>query len=1248
MTPAGGSPASPREWRIVDTSFLPWPLSEASSSPGASWEFDGLIVFVDIAGFTRLSEALGACGPEGTEQLHEILNEFFGALIDVMAAEGGHTVAFAGDSATVLFTPGNAVLERAHRAADTVQRVAATIRDRMTIAGPIDIEVKIGIGAGSIRARVLGDDERRRPVFDGSALDAAVAAEHGASAGETRTHSSVADLDVGREAPGWATGHSPDHSTTFLHPAIVERLANSSPELMAEHRAVTTLFCGYELDDLDSEDDFLRRALDIVDTYGGYLLEVEHGDKGAKFMMLFGAPVAHADSADRAMSAALACRELPGATTRIGVGTGRCFTGVIGNDRRRVWTVVGDTVNLAARLMQHAGSDEIQTDRRTASRVTDRFHLVAPSQPITVKGKDEPVLPHLLVGVAETPEAAAPTHDGMVGRSEEIAQLRQWLTAAAGGRGSTVLVCGPAGIGKSTLASAGKAAATEAGFASLNARFDLLTRTDGYGGLRSLLRTLLDEAHSEIDRHDIRQFALQSLIDPSGTDDHPVEANPEERRALAHSLVADLLAAVSRRTPHLLVIDDCQWIDPASQALIEDLGRISHRMPLVILLLTRPVPLEIDVDHRLDLDQLSDRDAASIARSQLPEGVTTFVVDAIGDRAGGNPLFVEELARQYEETGEVSSAPTLIDAVAAAVDRLPPREREALKRASVLGRSFPRTRFVSLALPSEHQSDPDEQLDRLLERGMLTVTQGSELQFRHDTLLEVSYDLLPFARRAVLHEQVGDLIESRAEGHRDEHLDELAYHYGRSRNTPKQRTYLRLAGDRAAELFTVETAIDYFRRLREITEGDEAAYADLRLGAMLEVAGNWPDSIAALRAAAGADDPSTRAPAQALVGRLLQSTGRTVEADRLLEAAVQTELSPSERLDVLAQASLAAYEAGSFDRQIEFVEEARVLISLDRSLDGKKAEVEARLGAALAGKGDADAARKQMASALDLARASGQRRLEGILLCDLASLATELGDINEASALFADALGLADEIGDRPTSALVLGNVADLMFQVSRFRPSDRLARTALGQVLTLGDRVGALYLLGGCGRTRRELGDIDGARDCLELGLTASESGPPALRTAFRLELGVTSALRGDLAAAERCFAAARDCADDPVSRCRSSLWLAVVLAETDSDRACSLLASVGDTPAVEADAAFARYRISTATSDRTEALDAYERGGTVEDGPEVDRRVAELGGQPTRRDVPLEPPLESEPENLAELLIRSARLFALPAPER
>ncbi|MFZ1878671.1 MAG: adenylate/guanylate cyclase domain-containing protein [Gaiellaceae bacterium] len=577
----------------------------------------------------------------------------------------------------------------------------------------------------------------------------------------------------------------------------------------AHRKVVTVLFCDVvgstalgESVDPEALQGLLARYFEqmkrIVDQHGGSV-EKFIGDA---VMAVFGVPLAHEDDALRACRAAAEMRDaLPelGIRGRIGVNTGEVVTGT----SERLAT--GDAVNVAARFEQAAAPGEVLIGKATLALVHDAVEA-EPVQPLTLKGKSQPVPAFRLVSVLEPPERSHSSR--FVGRERELAQIIEaWAHAQADGRCELVTVVGDAGVGKSRLVA-------EA-LASIEARV-VRTRCLPYGeGITYWPVVEVVKQLAELPSDPAAAAAVRSLLGES-----KVGTSGDEIAWAFRKLLEE-------QAPLIVVFDDIQWGEETFFDLIESTALLSAGASLLLLCMARP---EL-VDQRpswpspLRLDPLPPE----ASDAMIGDAVSHELSERIAGASGGNPLFISEMLAMVAEDGDVDVPPTLRALLAARLDQLDGAERRVLERGSIEGEIFHRGAVQAL-VPEETQITT--RLAALVRRQLVRpdraqIAGEDGYRFRHLLFRDAAYDALPKAVRADLHARFADWLDEHGYSlvERDEivgyHLEQASRYMaelGQADPDVADRAALRLAaaGRRAGDRLDYRTAHALLSRAVEL------------------------------------------------------------------------------------------------------------------------------------------------------------------------------------------------------------------------------------------------------------------------------------------------------------------------------------------------------------------------------------------------------------------------------------------------
>jgi class 3 adenylate cyclase/tetratricopeptide (TPR) repeat protein len=855
-----------------------------------------------------MSEALARKGKAGTEALSQLLNDYFSVMVGLAESYGGITAKFGGDAMLVLFPcrrNGMVAARRAVTCALEMQGQMARYNAIKTLAGTFNLAMKVGLGGGRVYFTTVGEpDHHLEYVVAGRLLNRCAEAEHHAQKGEvivpdellaylgSASVISVGDgfsrvLQVKRRAtmaPLPALPLEPQinpYLKNYLHPAIAQRLQAGRGTFVDEHRKTTVMFTRFADFDYDSDpqvgsklQNYLGQVIQLVRRYDGYLRQVDMGDKGSKFIVLFGLPVAHEDDAERALRCALDLRHMAdnfGIETATGINTGPVYCGLVGSARRVEYAAIGDAVNLSARLMQAARPGQILVGPATRQNVASHFEWET-LPPLHLKGRSEPLSPFSLTRLA--PAGNQPEHISgyslpVVGREAELRRVRELMGLARQGQGQVVGLKGEAGLGKSRVVAEIANQARNLGLEVYSGECFAYASNAAYHPWQPIFREMLglSAANLTAQAGEIEQVAagleklnpalrarlpllgpLLNLTIPDN--DLTASLDPKLRKTLLENLALDYIRRRAQVGPLLIVLEDCHWLDAVSQDLLQVVAPKLAASPVILLVVYRPpeddqsklegilaeastTEIRLTEFSPTEAEQLIDFKLQKLYGYAAPE-LARFreLKEALYRRAQGNPFYIDEMLNLLNDRG---IDPADVQAIAAfdwpeslqslilsRIDRLSEEEKSVLKVASVIGRLF-RAEWLWGAYPPLGTPEQVKPYLSSLERLDLTPLEKPEPEleyiFRHILTRDVAYNSLTFATRAMLHGRVADYIEHTYSATLDQYLDRLAYHYSFTGEKEKQRQYYRLAGEAARASYANASALDYFQRLLALTPG---------------------------------------------------------------------------------------------------------------------------------------------------------------------------------------------------------------------------------------------------------------------------------------------------------------------------------------------------------------------------------------------------------------------------------------------
>ncbi len=862
-----------------------------------------------------------------------------------------------------------------------------------------------------------------------------------------------------------------DRMSRYIPAGLLRRILAEPqlPRIEADLRPVTVLFAqvvGLETLAEALPPTLAARAIQAyigamhaaIEQFGGVVNKLDVADEGIKLVAIFGAPAAYEDHAERAARATLDMQarldsvneqiaevlkiedrrlriedETPSSIfnplssilkQRIGLNLGTAFAGNVGSAVRKEYTVMGDAVNVAARVMSEAEWGQIWCSEATMQAIASRMDCDDRGF-LALKGKTLPLQLFQLIGERELPAVRVPDEGPLIGRDTDLAWLRERLDAALRGVGAAVRIVGEAGVGKSRLTAALLDEAAARDVRIIPAACFSYTASIPYAAWAEWLKSLCGIVSGDSDELRAYKIAQRLAQLGPGMDDWlPVLGDlarldvsenrltrgldPQMRQTRRFELLEQLLLRAAADGPVLVVFEDLHWADPISLDLWRRVVGALAGQPVLLLGIHRPSStLEAeDGAQVLELKELSGDQSGSLIAAlagdvALPEPLARKLVD----RAAGNPLFLAELLRAVLDKLQISDVKLQIEDVnqsaiynlqstiedlpeslngllLARIDRLDENSRSILRVASVIGQRIPFG--VLQSIQSLDQQVLMRELGRL-DAEKMTALERVEPErvhaFRHALIQEVAYQSMLYARRRELHGRIGEYLERRYGDDLDDYYGLLAHHYRLSDRRDKAIEYLLKAGRAAQAVYANEEALQYFAWALDALSGDDAdprAWA-LRdaLGDVCATVGRYDEALAQHAAILGSSGvtPDVARRAHRKRGNVLEKQGQYAAAIEELDRAMAIARSGAAGISPLAiplitaDIGLVHKRRGEYDLAIAACEEGLRAIQDDpSSFDDEK--IEARLHSELGGiygeRGDYTRAREHFEHSLRL------------------------------------------------------------------------------------------------------------------------------------------------------------------------------------------------------------------------------------------------------------------------------------------
>jgi class 3 adenylate cyclase len=648
---------------------------------------------------------------------------------------------------------------------------------------------------------------------------------------------------------------------------------------------------------LEHEDlaEVIDAYLDLVDGVArryGARIEKHIGDATAAFFgtaeVLEDAPRAAINAAIEILAALDRRNATPGTegelAVHIGINSGP-MTRTRREDGVEEYRMVGDTINVAARLMSESAAGQILIGAETYSHARHHFEYRSLGS-LALKGRSEPLPTYEVLSrepnlYRRRASAPALVVADLIGREAELARLEYRLSGLATGRGGVLVLLAEAGLGKSRLLAELVARTPLPGLLALEARSVAVGQSMGFHPIADLLRSwsgISERSHDPLaqlreatrdllgaEAAEVTPYLATLLgLELDGADAERVRQITEHSRDsglenLILRSISQLLDALSERQPLLLVFEDVHWADASSLRVLDHLLALVRRRPILVLLAARPGlggPFQTTLER---LRQQHSEDVEVLALQPLDERQSLGLLDRLfrgGDvpgrlraevlaRAGGNPFYIEEVIRALLESGsleladgrlratsraELASVPaTVRDVIRSRIDGLRASTLELLRILAVAGGSLPYSLIEAIARPREHL---EEDLQQLIDLQLLVFEQG-RFAFKHTIATEVAYESIPRRARQETHEEVARAIEEGAvPGFSSAAM--LAYHHVRAGDAERSERFLIAAGEEASRNSASDEALRFFQHALQLYTERHLGAGSSTLRALLE------------------------------------------------------------------------------------------------------------------------------------------------------------------------------------------------------------------------------------------------------------------------------------------------------------------------------------------------------------------------------------------------------------------------------
>lgn len=783
------------------------------------------VLFLDIAGFTKITETASKQGRYGVELVTGIINRHYRATNRIISASGGEIFKFGGDSCLIIFPDlGPDGLHTLRGVADSITKQSAVFDKQFRALYGVSFALHGGCCAGKICVNILGDPAHHLDYYvDGAAISRA----YDLAEGQLGIKLEESCFEPQAHFPEQQAAASVRSRFSFLPAPVKAKL--SGGRLAAELRNATVVFINLssslgEQILFDEYDRWFRQVQRFVYRYEGVVNKIDFTEKGYLMLLVFGVPVVHQDDIERAFLCATRITQIPSEhlKIRIGINYSNIYVGTIGSPARREYGIIGNAVNIAARLMSSAEPGQICISKEIIPKVQLKFELAFVAQ-TRVKGISEAIEVHKLV--RELPEQWQQYTGQFEAKPFCLAPERlDTLKAALDAEGEALIrISGAAGTGKSYLIWHLAQHLRDRG-----KTFHLLSADEFTTGLRleffyrSLRKLLGIEKFSRQFEEVLSWCSKQGLVfDSRILHRNLVAHQPDpESKELLHCILFDILCALYPPSD-CLIIDPLDNFDAESRELILALGKrnLASGSKLII---SSSGALNILQESgfrqfELPLQAFEPQESTRLLDFYLPHASPAAAAELIR-LTGSNPRFLCELlehirANYFGETDLITEAdisnmqssgliPDRIEnLILYSYQSMQPSLQQVVKLACIMGRPF-RQSDLERVLAAVRPQNWDKHLQEACQTGILAVVDllpEPVYGFSSPLLRETIYRTILRNDKVKLHNEIARFYESRLLQGESELLESVAYHYIQT-------------GDRAKLLhWSALLADDYFR-----------------------------------------------------------------------------------------------------------------------------------------------------------------------------------------------------------------------------------------------------------------------------------------------------------------------------------------------------------------------------------------------------------------------------------------------------
>ncbi len=1103
------------------------------------------ILFTDIKSFTRLTEQVSGAGHYGVETITDILGRYFEAMESCIRDYGGYLVKYGGDSLLSVF-PGDRedslvrILGCRNEMFDKLEDLNPSFHDQYGI----EIQIHGGISWGKTELRIVGNPEYHLDYyFVGDVLQQAYEVGESAKEGEILLHPT---LQV-------TSGSTPDirrketidsgFACSFVSNTVREKI--SGMEFSAELRNAAVVFIGIspaeDCGEIACEDyhAFYTAVQQKVYAMGGNINKIDYTDKGYILIITFGVPNVHFDDTERAFICSWKLLKIPAKNIRIRIGItySNIYAGTLGTENRWEYGIIGNAVNISARLMSVAGYGEIAFSSEVLPRIESHFesHFV---KRVRVKGIEDEI--DIYSPVRELPENWTAFRRQY--EEQQLIGCEDEITRIVDSESNFTIVSGDPGVGKSFLAYRILNELFEKGHRVELYVLDEYSRSSSFEFIRKVLGRKLDADNFPDDLDKLFAWCDEQglAVDTSLMRSYFRRDTGSGRSVLtveAIEIVEQTLSDILRKLwmgVRLVALDNMQWMDARSRKIFDRALPGLLYESIGILVTTRDSDLDNPKAARVTLRNLNTENAALLIRAGI-HNISGDAVENLATITEGNPMFINEMCRLIRENFDCQHnilteahigimlrqgiiPQTLENLFIRQYEHLDESSRQLLKVASIVGRAFSVDALAVIG-KAEFSRRVVEILHMLNVIAIIdekNINPEIEYIFSNNLMREAIYRTILKSEKRDLHNRIADYYEQKYEYDLYPWLELIANHYILAENDGKTCRFALEAAYKNFKLYSL-TESAYFFHIAQENCSNEILRIEIELHIIdiLLLQGDTKEAEARLQTIdTSVLDDKNRDYHRYLTARLNDKTSRFSEQIRFAES-VLDEFSDRERYHQVKILYLNALRETGRDfesKALDYLEEVRkiddekiagqmcailgqyyldqarydnaesFMNNRQRIAEKRKDQVQVRLalsglGALAFRRGNNAEAESYYRQALEVAEKLGDKDGYGAVQMDLATLMRYSGENEKAIDSYRNSLKMARLSGNRKQETNVLYNIGEALYYLEKLDEALDYFRQSLEIAKDIGDLVSISYCYDAIGDATFTMGDIEKAK---------------------------------------------------------------------------------------------------------------------------------------------------------------------------